>query len=35
MFEPINQYFVNLQNKCALTVQDERAWKAVSKIINS
>jgi hypothetical protein len=26
-------YFIDLQNKCALTNSDERAWKLVSKAI--
>ena len=29
-----NKYFVDLQNKCALTNSDERAWKEISKAIN-
>lgn len=29
----VNNYFVDLQNKCALTAPDERAWKLVSKIL--
>jgi hypothetical protein len=29
----VNNYFVNLQNKCALTNSDERAWKLVAKLI--
>lgn len=28
-----NKYFINLQNKCALTNSDERAWKLISKVI--
>ena len=28
-----NNYFVDLQNKCALTNPDERAWKLISKAI--
>ncbi|KKP51577.1 MAG: hypothetical protein UR43_C0019G0020 [candidate division TM6 bacterium GW2011_GWF2_33_332] len=28
-----NNYFVDLQNKCALTNSDERAWKLISKAI--
>jgi hypothetical protein len=28
-----NKYFVDLQNKCALTSHDERAWKNISKVI--
>lgn len=28
-----NNYFVDLQNKCALTNSDERTWKLISKII--
>ena len=28
-----NSYFVDLQNKCALTNSDERAWKLISKAI--
>jgi len=31
----VDKYFVNLQNKCALTSHDEKAWKEVSRIINS
>lgn len=37
MFEALqsaNNYFVDLQNKCALTSSDERAWKLISKAIN-
>ncbi len=30
----VNSYFVVLQNSCALTSPDERAWKLVSRIIN-
>jgi hypothetical protein len=30
----VNNYFVNLQNKCALTPSDERTWKIVSGIIS-
>ncbi|MFA6325431.1 MAG: hypothetical protein WCX46_04365 [Candidatus Paceibacterota bacterium] len=29
-----NQYFINLQNKCALTSNDERAWKKISLILS-
>lgn len=29
-----NQYFVDLQNKCALTSNDKRAWKKVSLILS-
>lgn len=28
-----NNYFVDLQNKCALTNSDERAWKLISRAI--
>lgn len=28
-----NNYFVDLQNKCALTSPDERAWKLISLAI--
>ena len=28
-----NNYFIDLQNKCALTNSDERAWKLISKAI--
>lgn len=31
--QSVNNYFIDLQNKCALTFQDERAWKLVSKAI--
>ena len=37
MFEAlqsVNNYFIDLQNKCALTNPDKRAWKLVSKAIN-
>jgi hypothetical protein len=30
----VNNYFIALQNKCALTVSDERAWKLTAKAIN-
>jgi hypothetical protein len=36
MFEAlqsVNNYFIDLQNKCALTNSDERAWKLVAKAI--
>lgn len=32
--QSVNNYFIDLQNKCALTAPDERAWKLVSKAIN-
>jgi hypothetical protein len=31
--ESANNYFVDLQNKCALTSSDEKAWKLISKAI--
>jgi hypothetical protein len=31
--QKVNQYFIDLQNKCALTTPDENAWKKVSRII--
>lgn len=31
----VNTYFVNIQNSVALTNPDEKAWKKVSKILNS
>lgn len=31
--QSVNNYFIDLQNKCALTFPDERAWKLVSKAI--
>jgi hypothetical protein len=31
--QSVNNYFIDLQNKCALTFSDERAWKLVSKAI--
>jgi len=33
--EAVNNYFIDLQNKCALTVSDERAWKLTAKAIKS
>lgn len=30
-----NNYFIDLQNKCALACQDERAWKLVSLAIKT
>jgi hypothetical protein len=30
----VNNYFIDLQNKCALTSPDERAWKLISKILS-
>ena len=32
--QSVNNYFIDLQNKCALTNPDERAWKLVSKALN-
>lgn len=29
----VNKYFVRLQNRCALTATDKRAWKLISKVI--
>jgi len=29
----VNKYFVDLQNKCALTSHDKRAWKLTAKAI--
>lgn len=34
ILEATNSYFVDLQNKCALTNSDERAWKLVSNVLN-
>lgn len=33
--ESVNQYFVDLQNRCALTPHEEKIWAKVSKILNS
>jgi hypothetical protein len=33
VLQDINKYFVDLQNRCALTPHEERTWKKVSKII--
>lgn len=33
--QSVNRYFVDLQNRCALTVQEENTWKKVSKAIKN
>lgn len=30
----VNRYFIDLQNRCALTPHEERVWGTVSKAIN-